>query len=64
MPYIRKVRSGRSIHLAVSSCTTTRCCFVGYAACRSLGAILEALGGVLCKILHPNFAEFPLSEGG
>jgi hypothetical protein len=26
MPYIRKVRLGRAIHLAVSSCTTTRFC--------------------------------------
>ena len=25
MPYIRKVRSGRAIHLGASSCTTTRC---------------------------------------
>jgi hypothetical protein len=26
MPYIRKMRLGRAIHLAVSSCTTTRFC--------------------------------------
>ena len=26
MPYIREVRLARAIHLAVSSCTTTRCC--------------------------------------
>ena len=44
MPYIRKVRSGRSIHLAVSSCTTTRF-VVGWEACRRLETILEALRG-------------------
>ena len=26
VPYIRQTRPGRSIHLAASSCTTTRCC--------------------------------------
>ena len=32
---------------------------VGYANCRSLGAILEALGGALCTILQVNFGEYP-----
>ena len=37
---------------------------VRYAACRSLGAILEALDGVIYKILQAKFAEFTFYEVG
>src|SRR5919112_3151510 len=50
MQYIRKVRPGRSIHLAGSSCTTTRL-LVAEAAWGPLEAILEALGG--CSMHDP-----------
>jgi hypothetical protein len=55
MLYIRKVRPGRSIHLAGSSCTTTRYVFAE-AAWGPLEAILEALGG---QSMQDRASELP-----
>jgi hypothetical protein len=58
MPYIRKVRLGRVIHLAVSSCTLTRCC-CGVRELQVFRSHPRGSRGVLCKILHLDFGECP-----
>src|SRR5215208_5717233 len=65
--YIRQTRPDRSIHLAASSCTTTKCCGRSRGGQASEG-ILEALGGLYMhdsanELLRIPLPRTPLNKG-